>query len=80
MSENKIEVGCKGDGSIWVGFPEDLLIGLRSCLLARRLKAMVLSKEDASWLVGALRKELYGDPEDDVGVWMDDESIVEDRV
>ena len=69
--KNTIEVGRNlSSGKIWIGFPEGELERIQSALQHRVLKAMTLTDDDAKWIIGALRKELYGNPDDDVEHWM----------
>lgn len=68
---NKIVVGNTVKHKyIWIGFSEEIVEHVETCISGHTLTAYTISREDAEWLIGALRKELYGEPEDDVEDWI----------
>lgn len=66
-----LRVGRVAD-EVFVGCPSSIYYRSRSVLTDDVMHSMRLRRDDVAWLIGALRKELYGQPDDEVETWMDD--------
>ena len=72
--EKSYQVGrIEESGGIFISCTPEYHERIKAPLTGRTLHAVSLSENTARWLIGALRKELYGQPDDDVEQFMDKE-------